>query len=160
MKKFIIISATSFLFMTQAFASLHMAIYENDILKVEQLVMQGADVNEADKDGITPLHIASRYCNDKIAKFLIKNDANILAFTSKGYTSLHVASYFACASVAELIIEKAKEEQNTYLVVNAKDNNWKTPLDIVITAIYNKTVDYQKAIKVVQLLTSNRADLF
>ena len=45
--------------------------------QISRLIAQGADVNKLDKDGRTPLTMASRYCRPKTAKLLLKAGADI-----------------------------------------------------------------------------------
>jgi ankyrin repeat protein len=51
----------------------------------------GADVNEADASGQTPLHAASYVGSDAIAKFLVEKGANVDAADSYGMTPLGIA---------------------------------------------------------------------
>ena len=58
-----------------------MYLLNQDILRCKQLIMRGADVNYANRDGHTPLHFAivkakSRGITDRTIKFLLKAGAN------------------------------------------------------------------------------------
>ena len=44
---------------------------------VDLLIENGADINDMDKNGYTPLLIASWYGNEEVVKKLIDNRANI-----------------------------------------------------------------------------------
>lgn len=55
----------------------------NNVEEVKKLINLGADVNEIDEDGNTPLHL----CNDiEIGKALIQAGANIYSKNKKGFT--------------------------------------------------------------------------
>ena len=45
--------------------------------QVENLLDAGADVNFQDRDGYTPLHLASRRNHLRVVKLLIDNGANV-----------------------------------------------------------------------------------
>ncbi len=50
---------------------LHQVVKNNDYKTVEKLIKEGADVESKDKDGNTPLHIATKEGYTKIKKLLI-----------------------------------------------------------------------------------------
>ena len=65
---------------------------------IELLLRHGADINEQDDHGLTPLHYAAIHCTDndiEIVKILFKHgaDPNVRAnFSSRGKTPLHCAA--------------------------------------------------------------------
>jgi ankyrin repeat protein len=106
----------------QAYAGeLHDAAKKGDIVKVRELLQQGADVNAKDNNQWTPLHVAAKYGKTKVAKLLIEQGADVNAKDKYQLTPLHVAAYYDQTEVAKLLIEKGAD-------VNAKDNNQWTPL--------------------------------
>jgi ankyrin repeat protein len=56
------------------------------------LLEKGAQVNVANKEGYTPLHVAADRCDPNIALALIKKGAVVNAKTNKHYTPLHFAA--------------------------------------------------------------------
>ncbi len=58
---------------------------------VKLLVELGADVNESDASGQTPLHAASYIGSDRVARFLVERGANIEAVDSYGMTPVGIA---------------------------------------------------------------------
>lgn len=54
--------------------------------------MNGANLNQADGDGKTPLFHAALIGNVKIAELLIKNGANVNIANIRGNSPLHEAS--------------------------------------------------------------------
>ena len=56
---------------------LMLAIQNNDINKVKDLISKGADINYKDIDGFTPLMRATARGNEEIVKYLLDKDAKI-----------------------------------------------------------------------------------
>jgi ankyrin repeat protein len=109
---------------------------------VEILITNGADVNEKDEQGWTPLHLAATCRNPQTAEALITHGADIHAKTIYGQTPLHCASYSDCPQVTELLIACGAEIDET--------SNGETPL---YTAIENGYPE------VVRVLVANGADV-
>jgi ankyrin repeat protein len=68
------------------------AIQEDDLEAVEYFIKNGADVNQADDDGMTPLFIASANGYIEVVKYLIRNGANLNMAMNEGITPIYVAS--------------------------------------------------------------------
>lgn len=69
-------------------------------------IKQGADVNESNSKGWTPLHaVAWRSKNSKVVKALIKNGALVNAMTENGETPLDFAEYRAAFFLGEDCVE-------------------------------------------------------
>ena len=73
---------TYFFYFCSAIMSLISAALEGEIDKIKELIAEGADVNEADEDGLTSIHIAAKnvsvdyysgHRNNSQIWFLIKN---------------------------------------------------------------------------------------
>ena len=71
--------------------SLHDAAREGSLQDVERLLSGGADVNESNEYGETPLHLAARCGSLEVVKFLLENGASgdIAARDEDGRTPLH-----------------------------------------------------------------------
>ncbi|KAI5783318.1 hypothetical protein FPQ18DRAFT_111991 [Pyronema domesticum] len=69
------------------------------------LIDNGADVSATDKDGQTPLHLASIYGYEGVAKLLIDKGADVSATSEDGQTPLHLAPN---EGVAKLLIDKGR----------------------------------------------------
>lgn len=102
---------------------LHSAILSNNIQRVRNLIILGADPNEKDMFGTTPLHIAAANNEKHMLIELLSNiDVNVNCTNNNGKTPLHIA------------IEKQCKTSVTYLLgcpeidVEAKDSLGNTPI--------------------------------
>lgn len=56
--------------------TLHDAVLKNLINEVKRLLEEGADPNETDEHGLTPLHLVALYNKPEIADILLQHGAN------------------------------------------------------------------------------------
>lgn len=70
---------------------LFIAVEQNNLEKVKSYITKGAYINAKDKNGETPLHLASCSDHSVIAQVLIKEGANIEAIDKFNRTPLHFA---------------------------------------------------------------------
>ncbi|MBO4520093.1 MAG: ankyrin repeat domain-containing protein [Alphaproteobacteria bacterium] len=98
-------------------------IETNNIKAVQNLINSGADVNEPDENGFTPLMIATTGQNRKIVKALIKAGANVNEPLKNGETPLMhaVAKWCADPKIIKILINAGAD-------INARDAHGKTPL--------------------------------
>lgn len=89
----------------------------------DALTEKGVDVHTADKDGITPLHLAAKNGQIEMVKFLIKRGANVNAQSAVNkLTPLHCAAVRKNnKEIIEILIKKGAN-------VNALDESKNTPL--------------------------------
>ena len=81
------------------------ATRQGDLEALRALIEQGADVNQAEGDGMTALHWAAKMNDAAAAGLLIEAGATIDAGTRiGGHTPLHVASRSGSASVSRLLL--------------------------------------------------------
>ena len=79
------------------------AAMRGDIEAVRALLRDGADVNEAQGDGMTALHWAAEMDDAGLATLLINAGANVEAVTRLGdYTPLHVAAFMCQTEIVQL----------------------------------------------------------
>jgi ankyrin repeat protein len=102
---------------------------------VKYLIKKGVDVNQADKNGITPLFLASANNFMKIIKILIKKKAVINKAMKKGITPLYLACQEGHLEVVEYLIKKGAE-------LDKATNKGKTPLHIASKYGSSETVDF------------------
>ncbi|KAK7500175.1 hypothetical protein BaRGS_00008722 [Batillaria attramentaria] len=99
------------------------AAASGDIVAVQQLVKQGADVNQRSNDGMTPLAIAAFWGYADIVKVLLDNRANInMSNTGTLWTPLHCAAFQGHGKVIMYLMEYSPD-------LYAKDSQGRTPVD-------------------------------
>lgn len=82
------------------------AAMRGDIEAVRALLVQGADVNTAQGDGMTALHWAGENGDVELARLLVHAGANLEAATRVGsYTPLHLASMGGNAAVVSALLD-------------------------------------------------------
>ncbi|HRK35440.1 MAG TPA: ankyrin repeat domain-containing protein [Candidatus Hydrogenedentes bacterium] len=103
---------------------MHRAVTSGNVVAVEALLRAGADVNQKDWFGKTPLHHAIIH-SEILAPLLIQNGAQVNQADALGCTPLHYAVMAGDDSPestsVELLIENGAD-------VNAKNNADRTPL--------------------------------
>ena len=103
--------------------TLHEASQDGDTELVEQLIENGADVNESDRHRLTPLHHACAKGKTETAITLIEMGANINALDRYNMTPLHHACVEGKTETAEALIEMGAD-------IDAKTTHELTPLDL------------------------------
>ena len=123
--------------------SMNDAVRLNDIVLVKSLIEGGADVNERDKLGETPLHVAVVRGYRGIAALLLENGADVNAEDVRGLTPVHAAAWRGYRDTVDLLITHGAD-------INARDKEGLTPLHTAALAGRKQTVD---------LLIENGADV-
>lgn len=86
--------------------ALMQAINKNNLSTVEQLIQNGADVNELDRNQDAPLVIAAYKGYNEIVKLLLEAGADVRAVDpGMKATALHAAAYAGRTEAAKLLIE-------------------------------------------------------
>ncbi|XP_070176199.1 ankyrin-1-like [Littorina saxatilis] len=101
--------------------SMFAACTVGDVTTVKECLCYHATVDSKDKNGLTPLHIASKNCHADIASLLVDLDANLNATAKSGLTPLHYACRGQCLDTVQLLVERGG-------LVNAVDREGITPL--------------------------------
>lgn len=104
------------------FSALHNVMCEEQPETTEYIIENGADVNLANEDGVTPIHLA---CSVRNAEILLDNGADINLKSRNGNTPLHtlVSDGEERFEVIKFLISRGAEKSLT-------NNSGKTPLDI------------------------------
>ena len=86
---------------------LHQAIIDNDVVKINLLIENGADVNQLDsKMGNAPLHIAAQAGTPEIINILLENGAFVNLQTPKaGFSPLMVATWYSKAENIKALLD-------------------------------------------------------
>jgi ankyrin repeat protein len=85
------------------------AANDGNVALVNELLEKDADVNAANKDGMTALMFASGRGHTETAKLLIEKGADVNAADKNGMTALMVASVNGRTEMAKLLIEKGAD---------------------------------------------------
>ena len=105
------------------------AARRGDVVMVKALIDGGADVNEAQGDGMTGLHWAAERGDEEIAKLLVSAGADLESGTRIGsYTPLHLASKGGHTAVVSLLLEGGANAGV------ATESNGATPLHLAAAA--------------------------
>ena len=86
-----IVSSIGFVLVKLTPALLFWAVQENQMGIVKPLLEKGVNVNVKDKEGWTPLHMASWNEYSEMVKYLIEKGADVNAKTKKGWTAEDIA---------------------------------------------------------------------
>jgi len=89
--------------------SLHQAAVDGDMNNVKALISKGADINEKNRMGWTPLYTAVRNQQKTIAQFLIGKGADVNAKDNSGQTVLHLVVEAGQKDMVELLIAKGAD---------------------------------------------------
>lgn len=144
------------------------AVQDNDLVKIEELLTKGANLNVLDKDGYSPLRYAIKKNDINLVKFLIEKGADVnFKYKSDGFPLSSAISSVVDINIFKLLIEKGADVNEKYGLystsliyalswghievakiliekgadVNAKANNRLTALDY---AINNDALDVAK----------------
>lgn len=111
------------------------AATSGDVEQVRSLLAQGADVNDAQGDGMTALHWAAERGDVRLAELVLSAGADLEAGTRIGaYTPLHIASKGAHMAVVERLLEAGAD-------ANARTtNSGSTPLHLAAAALGGELV--------------------
>jgi len=103
--------------------SLLRAITEGTTDQLGSFLEGGADVNETDDKGQTPLHLAARQRHAATVRLLLSKGADVHLKDNLGWTALHSATAEGAEEVARLLIAAGAN-------INARDAGGNTPLHL------------------------------
>ena len=113
---------------------MHRAAAEGACLGVHRLLQEGADPNTADRDRVTPLHLAVQSDSPEAVNHLLKANANPNAPDTDGATPLHYAASNRSPDVAQALAGAGADP-------NARDNAGRTPIDVATARDSTPTVN-------------------
>ena len=83
---------------------LHHAVQQDDIRRVMELVAAGADINEGNVEGRTPLHVAAAANNKVMCKVLLMEGASTSSVDKEGKPPIHAALRSGAQETASLLL--------------------------------------------------------
>ncbi|MEX0904461.1 MAG: ankyrin repeat domain-containing protein [Balneolaceae bacterium] len=105
--------------------SLFEAIHNIDIVSLNVLLAEGADVDSVDEAGNTPLMLASKIGNPRMMKILLAHNPNVNKRNNIGKSALMIASENGQLHIAEQLIEQGAD-------VSAQSNDGLTAMQIAL----------------------------
>jgi ankyrin repeat protein len=92
------------------------------------LIEHQADLNRADWNGDTPMHVASTLGRVKLVSLLIRNHVDFNAHNNRGETPLFLARQFGHNRATELLMEHEAEDAGGKARTEAELEEWKVQL--------------------------------
>lgn len=115
---------------------LQYAIYKGNTNAVNLLIENGADTKKKDYNGYCSLFYASAFSDANMIHFLLKKDPSLTREKSlSGRTVMHFAALYGNDEAISYYLS------NTFLSINAKDNEGNTPLHCACEKGYSSTID-------------------
>ncbi len=102
-------------------SALHLAALNWRLYAIEQLIENGLDVNEQDRNGATPLHLGAE--SHYVVGILLENGADPNIADENGQTPLHIAASHNAMETVEMLVEAGAE-------LDAKDSAGKKSYDL------------------------------
>ena len=93
--------------------ALHVAVREDNLDKVRELIAAGADVQATAKNGATPLMFAAKNGNSEVVKLLLDSGANVLTQDDYCWTPLLLAADSGSLEVVKLLLARGADVQTT-----------------------------------------------
>lgn len=109
---------------------------EEGVRIIKRLIAYETDLNLKEKNGYTPLHIATLKQDTSMVNLFVDNGADVNAKSKKGVTPLHISAYKLNKKLTDTLVENGANPQ-------LKDRDRRTPSDI---AILKDNLDFAKYI--------------
>jgi len=122
---------------------LHDVAQKGNILEAEVLLKQnyGDGVNDVDKHGDTPLHLAIANNKLSMVKYLLENHAQVTKQNNEGVTPLYEAAAAGNNDVIKLLLDRSNAQETINLKNGKKEGGFYTPLHVAIMRGHPATVE-------------------
>lgn len=101
------------------------AIQSIDIVSLNVLLAEGADINSVNEDGNTALMLASNIGNPRMIKIILAHNPNIDQKNNEGYTALMIASEQGQVHIVEQLLKNGADKM-------LKNNDGLTAADLAV----------------------------
>ncbi|PWN07693.1 ankyrin repeat domain-containing protein [Rhodohalobacter mucosus] len=89
------------------------AVQDIDIISLNVLLAEGADVDAVDEEGNTPLMLAAKIGNPRMVKIILAHHPEINKVNNSGYTALMIASGQGQIYIVEKLLENGASVEIT-----------------------------------------------
>ncbi len=123
--------------------TLYRAIHAGDLDQIKRHIQHGTDINQADRDGQMPLHVAARKGRQVITRLLVQNGADIEAKNLQGLTPLEVAVLAGKVQTARMLLKQgaALDAQQLLLKAIDADANFRDVFKFLVSQGANVNAD-------------------
>lgn len=104
---------------------LHVAAERGNVQCIEEILLDGENINKRDYHGLTALHYAAQGGQRSIIDLLLNKGAEIDARGNRGETPLYVATYYCHGKVVRALLEKGANVANRF---KTNSGLWLAPL--------------------------------
>eukprot|EP00949_MAST-11_sp_MAST-11-sp1_P001982 g1982.t1 len=94
---------------TDVMKNIFQASEDNDMDAVAMHLRLGMDVNARDGNGMTPLLIAAKHGNFRVAELMVREGADIHLAKPNGNSPLYVATYWECKDIVSFLLRVGAE---------------------------------------------------
>ncbi len=101
--KYILITTIAAVLVVGCGPSIHQTVIDGNEALIRRELSNGANVNEKNEDGHTPLHLAAQSGHKRIVELLIDKGSDVNAKNDDGDTPLDVAIKFKHSKIADLL---------------------------------------------------------
>ena len=129
-------------------SELIVASEDGDFVMMMRLLEQGADINQTNSAGDTPLYVASEMGNVEVVKILLEKGADINKANIDGQTPLMMAVGMGHEEVVEALLEYGAN-------VNAKTNEGYTAFDMLYEDVFPEIATLLKTSQQKNVVTKN-----
>ena len=99
------------------------AVISIDLVSLNVLLSEGADIDTLDAEGNTPLMIASKIGNPRMLRIILVHNPDVDAVNNYGETALMIAAENGQFAVVQQLLEKGAN-------IHAKNNDGLTAVDV------------------------------
>ncbi|WP_456404824.1 ankyrin repeat domain-containing protein [Thiolapillus sp.] len=99
--------------------TLYLAMQRGDIEQIERHIAWGSDMNQLDRDGFAPLHVAVRKGRLAITRLLLKHGVDVNVQDARGHTPMYHAVLGARPRIADLLLKSGAQIDATAWLLDA-----------------------------------------